>query len=60
MCCDMLAAMFEAAASFRCMMCFHMLDECYGFLMCIWLSFALWIDMYACLGIKMSCYMLDL
>ena len=23
-----------------------------GFLSCVWLSFALWIDKYACLGIK--------
>ena len=26
---------------------------------CVWLSFALWIDKYACLGIKIPCCMLD-
>ena len=42
---DMLAIMFGVAALFRCMIGFSHVRRMLGLLMCVWLSFALWIDM---------------
>ena len=44
---DMLATLF------RCMIVFSYVRWMLGFLLHVWFSFALWIDKYACLGIKM-------
>ena len=41
---DMLAAMFGVVALFRCMIGFPHVRCMLGFLLCVWLSFALWID----------------
>ena len=38
---------------FKCMIGFSYARWMLGFLVCVWFSFALWIDKYACLRIKM-------
>ena len=56
---DMLAAMFGTAALFRCMIGFPHVRCMLRFLLCVWLSFALWMDKYVCLGLKRPCCLLD-